>query len=440
MKRIMLISLVVLALAAGCATPEANRWKFGDIETDQKYQELAKNEGPPKALVYCYEVAPPPAEKPEELKVTGLSDRGQEAYVQAMAKKSGSSAALREDLGTPLGKKPEAEKKAAEIASTSLKRTMVISVSKGLNAATGDRLSWAQVEIRPVGDSFTFTGYTVAATEYDTIDIANVTRTRSFSLGAKLAPTLSSSVIGTGEIGSEFKAGKEVTAAIKQTYTKLDVGIQPCLLRITREGERSMEVNGNTFIKLTLKTQGPDDRYTESYFLAHALKLEKDGVLLKPGKASAAFQLVRLPAACPLKAKVRLIYELRQIKGGAATYVEGDDIVNIKRGVSEDEQVLVPTDEIIPPLWGLKVVSRSEAKNGMPVVAQIPLQGTMKVVFTDYLSAKAFALWLSKYPVSKLGKVQLFPGKENLKLGPGDRVVARRIKVKCTTDATSDKK
>ncbi len=431
MKRIPLVSLIALVLAAGCATPEANRWASWEIETDKVYQELAKTEGEPTALVYCYTVADPPAEKPEELTLAGLSDRGQQAYVQAMAGKIKSSEAMREELANPIGKAKTGGKRNPEIVSSKLRRTMVISVSKGLDAKTGDRLSWARVEIRPIDDSFTFSGYTIAATENETIDIANVKRTQSFSLGAKLTPTLSSSVIGTGEIGSELKSQKEVIAAIKQTYTKLDVGIQPGLLRVTREGERNMDVNGNTVIKLTLQTQSADDKYTVNAFVVQDQKLDKEGVLLMPAKASAEFQLVRFPPACPLKAKVRLIYELRHIQTGDGTYVEGDDIVKIKRGVSEDVQVLVPVDEIIPPLWGLKVESVTEAKNGMPVIAHLPLQGSLDVVFTDYMRARAFASWLSKYPVKKFGKANLYAGQKNLILAAGDKIVARRIRLSC---------
>ncbi len=427
MKRFAFIMLAILAMGSSCASFEANRWTSREIEPDPKYKELAAEEGKPEALVYCYAVKSP-SKKPEKLTLADLSERGQQAYVQAMASKAKTSADMREELGSPIVQAKKEEGKEPDIANTEFKRTLVISVSKGLNARLGDRLTWARVDITPVDESFAFTGYTIAATETETIDIANVKHTKGFSLGAKLSPTLSGSVIGAGEVGADLKSEREITSKIEQTYTKLDVGIQPGLLRVIREGERNRDVNGNTIIKLTLRVKSPDDTHKGfNVLVVRNQELEKEGVLLKPAKATASFKLVRFPSPAALKASVRLVYELRKIQSGDVTYVEGDDEVKIERGVSKSEQVLVPGNEVVRPLWGLKVKSKITAKDGMPILAQTALIGPLDVVFTDYMNAKFFAIWLSKYSVKKIGKASLYAGVRDRYLAAGDKVVVRRI-------------
>lgn len=268
------------------------------------------------------------------------------------------------------------------------------------------------MEIEPEGKSFSFSDYTLANTDTDRIDIATVTQTNSVEVGANLSPTFVGWLQGTGEANlSSAKYQRQVEEPVKQTYTKLNLDIKPYKLVVTREGERNIDISGNTTIKLTLRLPSVDEAPTGKFvYVVNKQKLTLDGSWLEPAKASMDISKLYLPPFC-LNANVTLRYMLRHIEDGNKTYIEGDDDVKIYSGNLASKVLdIVSADEIIPPLWKVWIreqdTTTREYKNPNAITAQLSIQHDgaegleltmLDMVFLDYSLAKEFAQWMSYF-------------------------------------------
>ena len=66
-------------------------------------------------------------------------------------------------------------------------RTLVATVTKGTDWSPGDRMEWTRVFALPI--NFVFAGYTVAATENETVRIASLEATRAQKVSADIGLT-----------------------------------------------------------------------------------------------------------------------------------------------------------------------------------------------------------------------------------------------------------
>ncbi len=130
----------------------------------------------PSVSVYSY-ATPTPATP--SLSVTGLSDRGQAAWIEALAKSHADATKLGAILSKPIGKTDDDTEGAATHDET-FSRTLVATVAEGLNAGPADRLVWTWVDIRP--DNFSFDGYTIAATDNEQLTVETVQNQSTASL------------------------------------------------------------------------------------------------------------------------------------------------------------------------------------------------------------------------------------------------------------------
>ena len=89
-------------------------------------------------------------------------------------------------LAKPLGGDTDADK---PVTVSTFNRTLVATVTKGMNANPGDRLVWTWVDIRP--NNFLFEGYTVVATENETLTVATTTDVGAAALSANLGDSYS---------------------------------------------------------------------------------------------------------------------------------------------------------------------------------------------------------------------------------------------------------
>jgi hypothetical protein len=98
-------------------------------------------------------------------------------------------------------------------------RVLVATVAKGADWNPGDRMVWTRVFVQPI--NFSFVGYTVAATENETVKVTSVeaTNTRKFSADigltipgvegpkASFGPSNERSVKTTSEINAQYEKG-----------------------------------------------------------------------------------------------------------------------------------------------------------------------------------------------------------------------------------------
>jgi hypothetical protein len=364
--------------------------------------------------VQVYSIATPTP--PGKTRLTELSDHGQAALIEALAKTGVEATALRSLLASPLA----ADKPSSGLLDrANLERTLIISVSKGVDAQPGDRLMRTIITITPrrapgtEQNPFEFAGYTIAATDNKIQDIAHLETKSEKSLTGTVAPKIS----GTAESNSIVAAlshSHSTTADIKQQYENLNVDISPTRLTITRESERGGDVVGNTIVALTLATPPHTDR--PSAFLASSGKFFSKGKALEPKAAGLAIRPYRHLPACPLEADVEMRYQLRRIVRGREFYTEGKQRVAIVSDtIKRPGQILVRGDEALGELY--QVIIYANGREDGALIATVPGVGQQRLLFTDYGEARAVAAWMGGRRATTIG--------DGMRLSRGDAPVPR---------------
>jgi hypothetical protein len=192
------------------------------------------------------------------------------------------------------------------------------------------------------------------------------------------------------------------SANILQQYEQLGVDIVPTFLRIYRESERNQDAAGNTIIKLSVLA---DPRLLTSEIAASTRvvegsnpKLTKAGVPLSAKAASLDVELIESPLHCPLRAKARLLYEIRKITGNERIYIEGDQVVIVEQHATPwREFVVVSADDVVPAAFGIFNDRR------IGILAKTPSGISVPLAFSDYDTARAMAVWMNEERATTIG-------------------------------------
>jgi hypothetical protein len=363
--------------------------------------------------------APYHAPQPVHFTLKDLSNNGQAHAIDFTLKRPMPSAAAWQKLTSLLGDDANAS---ARIDPYRVDRILVATVTKGLDTLPGDRLLWTRVFVEPI--NFEFAGYTIADTDNKSIKLTSIENSINTKLSIKDGAAAEVPVLGKPEFGQELEKTQKATAEVNEQYENLGIDIQPDYLRIIRESATGGDVAGNTRIRLTILTdpsiiwcrsaeenkqkrckptapaaanQGtdPDDKLVLVVSNVHLADGEKDP------RIDALPQSV-LPH-CPLKANVRMLYEMRNIANGRENLLEGSQQVALSQDADSADTVdIVPADDIAPAVWSIKVTdAKPDARANLPVTAdasdlfaQIDNGSPRKLVFTDYLTASELAHWL----------------------------------------------
>ena len=154
-----------------------------------------------------------------------LSDDGQSHAIDLLTQNSVSSPHSWDDLRKALVD----ENSSGPLDPFHFDRILVATVTKGVDSDSGDRMMWTRVFVQPI--NFRFAGYTVAATENETANIANIESTKSRKLSAQLGL----SVPGLRGLSASISPSDEHTintkSEITAQYERLGVDIMPEFLR-----------------------------------------------------------------------------------------------------------------------------------------------------------------------------------------------------------------
>ena len=178
-----------------------------------------------------------------------LGDRGQAKAIELLAKSQAlegkSWTQLRDalsDSGAGLGEKDPFQ----------FDRILVATVAKGASWNPGDRMMWTRVFVQPV--NFSFAGYTVAATDNETVKVTSIESTNSRKFSADIGLTVPGLEGPKANAGPSREQSVKTTSDIRAQYEKLGIDIMPKFLRIIRESETGGDVVGNTTLSLSIVT------------------------------------------------------------------------------------------------------------------------------------------------------------------------------------------
>jgi hypothetical protein len=311
-------------------------------------------------------------------------------------------------------------------------RILVATVSKGADWDPGDRMVWTRVFVQPI--NFSFAGYTVAATENETVKVTSVEAAST----RKLAADLDVSVPGLEGVKASLNPTDErtvkTTSDVTAQYEKLGIDIMRDFLRIVRESEKGGDAVGNTKVALSIVTDpstirkktprdvGKKPIGEEVVLLVTGTHLGDDG---SPDPDKTRPPIVVLPQApiphCPLKARVWMLYERRLIDGGREYYDESKQTIHLLRDAEGKKDVEVVTaDDVSPAVWLIQILPKpgngtEESSEAKFLGAHVDTKGAhvdentneghvdenMKfrdLVFTDYGQASKVAHWLRTNP------------------------------------------
>lgn len=405
------ILIVAGVTLAGCQHPENYRWagQAAYVRSERvtaALDEVARDTridwSRPQVDVYAF--ATPPKDAPAPVGIKDFSDHGQAALILAMAQKGAKPDQIRAALAKPITDDANTSSNSASSRdSFSFDRTLVATVSKGLMARPGDRLMWTWILVKPL--NFEFAGYTILATDNDTLTIEKVQNQTTTTLRGEITASLPGPAkvepSASGEVANQYTT----SADINQQYVRNGVDVQPRFLRIYRESERNLDVAGNTLIKLSLVAK-PDTLYgkyqpPQKVLRATNPKLFKEGKLLAPMEAALDVSSVTLPFRCDLLAEVRLIYQMRKIDSNERSYVEGEQRVTIEQDASEwRKQVIMKADEVAPPSWEIYDGSRQ-------IYGTTVNNERLPLIFTNYDAARDMASWMMAERATRIGKTPL---------------------------------
>jgi hypothetical protein len=357
------------------------------------------------------------------LTLRDLTDRGQAEAIRFLEQGS----ALKGKGGVNLGDALDDSKaRVGERDPFKFDRILVANVAKGIDWKPGDRMMWSRVLVQPI--NFTFAGYSVAATDNETLKVTSVERTDSRKFSADLGATIPGMEGPKAGLGPSSEHTVKTNSDINAQYEKLGIDILPNFLRIMRESETGGDAVGNTLVSLTAVT-GPDTiwrRYPNEQtrrpsdgdpivLLVTGTHFDDDGVNEQSGSDKPKPAIDVLPEApvphCALRARVWMIYEERKVDGGRESYDESKQAVTLDHDAEDKQDVdVVSADEVSPAVWSLKLCRDPWCTGGdMPLLMATvapersglqKASAWRKVVFTDYGVAIRLAAWLRTHQTS----------------------------------------
>jgi hypothetical protein len=354
--------------------------------------------------VAVYSTSAPPHQTPT---LRDLGDHGQAQAISFLEKGSGLKGRAWADLREALD---QATPGAGERDPFRFDRILIANVAKGIDWKPGDRMVWIRIIVQPI--NFSFAGYSVAATEHETLNVTSVERTDSRKVSADLGATMPGMEGPKAGLGLSSEHTVKTDSDIKAQYEKLGIDILPNFLRIMRESENGGDAVGNTKVSVTVVTdpemirrQEPEEQIQQPSgddpinLLVTGTHFEADEQSAGNKPAIDVRPQLAVPH-CALRARVWMLYEERKVEGdGHKYYEEGKQSVTLVRDAENKQPVdIMSADEVSPAVWSLRLCEDNHCAKGDELRAKVqpgrPGSEGRKVVFTDYGVAWRLAYWL----------------------------------------------
>ena len=217
-------------------------------------------------------------------------------------------------------------------------RVVVATVAKGARWDLGDRMIWTRVFVQPI--NFSFAGYSVAATDNQTVKLTSVESTYARKFSADIGLTVPGLEGPKAGLSPSSEHAVKTTSEINAQYERLGVDIMPTFLRVIRESETGGDVAGNTTVSVTAVTDAQtirkrfptdDSRHDSAdddiVLLVRGTHFEGDFAPEKGQPAGGQDHqttidvLPQVPVPhCALRARVWMLYEWRQVNEGRELY------------------------------------------------------------------------------------------------------------------------
>ena len=283
---------------------------------------------------------------------------------------------------------------------------LVISVSRkrnynGSNSSgepvlcPADRIEYLRISLVLDEPSLQFTGWNMYTTEYGSIDIGDVSFTKS--LGTDISTTLPVKVNdyrGTVTPGATASVSRKEDQQVRYRYIKLNGRLNDTMLVMEEEGTRETDLTGNILADVSLKFSSSQEYITRIKNLN-----DSTGNYNPPSKLLVEGFLSDVPDMNIIRkeigAKLITDFVYRNVKGGRKTFPEWDDRVKYYTGHREKHVVLFRDADYVPGLFG---IGSGQGGSRKEFITMENREGrNTRLIFGSYGEAAAFCSWLKDW-------------------------------------------
>jgi hypothetical protein len=284
-----------------------------------------------------------------------------------------------------------------------------------IKLSPADRIEYLKITlVLPPGCGIHFRGWNMFTTEYGSIDIGDVSFSRSIELSTSgtlsrdRAPTNSETTVTAGSAASR-KEGQ----LVKYRYLKLNGRINDNGIEMEEEGTREIDLTGNIAADLSLGFD-PENVVVTSF---SGLK-DSTGHFARPGRISMSQTEAIIPSRSikdTAFAILKMDYVFRNVTGGQRTFPEWDDRVKYFTGSSSKTIPLLTRPDFDP---GLFCICRRSENGTCEYLSLAKGEKESPGVFRSRGEAEAFLEWISALPVTVAGNTgQIKIGGSGLRIG-----------------------
>jgi hypothetical protein len=255
-----------------------------------------------------------------------------------------------------------------------------------------DRLEYIKISLVLNDPSLRFTGWNIYSTEYGSIEIGDVSFTKSIDLKGSAALSAKNGMVnGDVSAGTVTSLSRKEDQSIKQRYLKLTGRINKQRIEMEEEGTREIDLTGNVIADVSLEF----DRSTEMITQIKGLK-DSTGIYNPPQELSADVYLVSVPGKKKIdefiEANLKMDFVYRNVRNGRRTFPEWDDRVKYYRGTVTKTIPLFTARDYVPGFYCIGSLSQNAVRDLIDIErggdTQYPL------IFRNYKEASAFFTWL----------------------------------------------
>jgi hypothetical protein len=283
------------------------------------------------------------------------------------------------------------------IFSISRRRDYVRKISREapvLSAA--DRIEYVKISFRVPEDSgIRFTGWNMFTTEYGTINIADLSFSRSLEIDA--TGLLSSS---RKEPSAEITAGgtsslsRKEDQTLKYRYIMLNGRMNKNGLEMEEEGTREIDLTGNISADISLEF----DKHNETITRITGLQ-DSTGKFNPADKLTIRHSDIPVPmmdkTGDTIFADLRMDYIFRNVVSGEKTFQEWDDRIKYFRGSVTKSVPLLTSDDYIPEFSCIGTGNDPERREILRMISSD--NNGYAVIFRTAAEAVAFYEWLDRF-------------------------------------------
>ena len=275
----------------------------------------------------------------------------------------------------------------------------------GIALTPADRIEYLNISLElPGGSPLSFTGWNMYATEYGSIEIADITFSRSIDIDA--SPVLST---GDDDLSGKMAAGLRTSASRKEAqslryrYLKLNGRIGNKLLEMEEEGTREIDLTGNIIADVSVSFE----RFPGVLTVISGLN-DSTGRYSKPEKISIQLADVMVPLMEDIEdtiyAELSMDYIYRNVVKGDKTFPEWDDRIRYIRGSVKEMVPVFTARDYVPDFY---CIGSDQGDDRCEMIRLGSPGSSHPLIFRSYGEALSFYNWLTWYFASQHDRTEV---------------------------------